>query len=156
MSQSSTPWTGLAHTRLCGLPATDRVRDVVDICYGQACKTLKSKDPQVVRLNLWCNPSQSVCHSAKAVFDHPGTFIQSSCWYSFKHDATLTGSGQLQLLGWRTGAAGSVHDFSESDTRNLSGLHHRHTNSRHTVYRGSRESIDTCGGKADRDSRGAR
>ena len=123
MSQNSTPWTGQPRVRLCGLPNQERVRDIVDICYGQACKKLKSKDPKVVRQNLWCNPSQSLSHSAKAVFDRPGTFTKSSRWYSYRHDATLTGSGQLQLLGWHTGAAGVTDDFRESDTRSLSGLH---------------------------------
>ena len=131
MSQRSTPWTGLPRVRLCGLPNSERMRDIVDVCYGQACKKLKSKDPDVVKQNLFCNPTQSLAHSAKAVFDHPGTFTKSSCWYSYKHDATLTGASQLQLLGWRTVAAGSLQDFSESDTHSLSGLQ----DSRHTYIR---------------------
>ena len=114
------PWSGRTGVLLSGLPQTARVADCVDICYQQAVVQKKSTDPAIVAKDLWCNPSQNIGFSCKAHLGAPGTFCRSSTWYSYEHDATMSGQTQLQLLGWHADCA-PMDSFSEGETRSLSG-----------------------------------
>ena len=117
MSATARPWTGLATTRLAGRRA--RYLDAIDVCFMEASTKKKSNCVKTVAEGLWCNPSQNVGHSCKPCYNGPGTFCRSGIWYSFEQDATLSGAGQLALLGWP--ASYCPMNFSEAEARSLSG-----------------------------------
>ena len=114
------PWTGRANVKLRGVRASERQRDLLDVCFevlrrrnGNGNKPLSE-----VIANSWCNVSQSVERMPVYSGSIP-TLTRNTELYSFEHDTVLSGESHLRLLGWPQHFCSG--DFSQGELRNLAG-----------------------------------
>ena len=85
---------------------------------GQGDALGASKD---VLSQLWVDITQNVDRGHRGSREVP-SFTTGSLAYSFAHDCTLSGQGQMRLLGWPSRpAALPLELYSNSEARNLSG-----------------------------------
>ena len=101
-----------------GVNLTERVLDVINVCWFAAKKANPSMPDDELASVLWCNASQSV-HRLPFSYQAPvGT--SSALFYHYGKDCVLTGFSHMRINGW------SAHDlnffaFSDAELKKLSG-----------------------------------
>jgi len=118
LSKKTAPWSARASTRLRGVPELPRVRDLVDVLFGIRQKKLGPlATTREVTHELFADLSVSVARVPMKI-GSPHTFRKNSFCYSYEHDCVLSGSAQLQCMGWPRSEIASLPD---SELRALSG-----------------------------------
>jgi len=118
------PWTTRRGISLVGVPATLRAHDVLDTVWSVAVKQAARSTPASdIRKSLFCDLSQDIKRqpltAAKRSRGLP-SMVTGTVYYSFEEDTTISGRGNLQLLGHPPGRM-SRQSFSESQLRDLAG-----------------------------------
>ena len=103
-----------------GLPATDRVKDFLDVTYGTFKLASPGLSHRQIISNLYANPSQCVSRKPKTLNSGMGTATTSSFFNSFERDVAISAAGILRLHGWHRHCA-PAERFSEWQCRSLSG-----------------------------------
>jgi hypothetical protein len=118
LSSTFSAWTKAKSTKLRGLPNLERIRDCLDVCYGEQLQTLASGTTRgdLVK-NLWANASQGV--QRRPWSRDKGTLTCGSLWYSFETDSTLDGTDFLRIHGHP--ALMSTGGITERDLKDLGG-----------------------------------
>jgi hypothetical protein len=117
MGADDCPWTGLPTTKLHGVPAGKRHRDLLDIAYKAATRGLTDPfDIEHAKSNLIVDLSQGLTRTPW----HDGfpTFTTSSLLYSFDQDRVVPEKCKFRMLGFGELSDG---DLSDHALRDLSG-----------------------------------
>ena len=117
LAPGARPWTSRSSLR--GLPQLDRVLDVVDTSFWAAHQARPGVPIAALTRDLWVNVIHSV-HMLPFSAGRPGTWTRNGVWYNYGRNTTLSGQGQMQLLGWRPEDVASKH-LSDRELRDLSG-----------------------------------
>jgi hypothetical protein len=104
-----------------GLPKTDRMGDVVDVCWQARRIQLGSAvGPDIAKIGLWCDPSQGVNRLPMRL--HPPTLCQGTLPYSYEYDCVLSGQDALALQGFPDPfSCAPPHEFVDQEVRSLAG-----------------------------------
>ncbi len=98
LSSTFSDWSKTAE--LNGLPASERFRDCLDVCWGERLLSAPEATPKAELVQgLWANPSQGVQRRPWTLNNDRGTFTSGSLWYSFQHDTCLDGVDVLRIHG---------------------------------------------------------
>ena len=116
MHADARPWTCMPHVKLQGLPATDRFKDVLDVCFGHVQRKSPTLPWPKLVTSLWANAGHSV--QRLPVSTKPETLTHNAVIYSYEQDRALTGDEHLRLLGWGKRMA-PREIFTEADRRSL-------------------------------------
>ena len=103
MGAEEMPWSSRPDTQLRGLPnSCPRVEDVINVVWGDSSMRQGIQEDfaamQKWRENLFADISQNVSRvkGTRGI----GTLVQGSTLYSYEHDAVLTFTQLLQLMGF--------------------------------------------------------
>lgn len=111
-------WCGEPHTRLIGCPTTDRVQDLIDVCWSVAQKRHRSMIADQLKAQLYVNTLQSVARLPMSL-GHIPTPTTRMCLYSYGRDSIISAKALLRFMGWPLSFI--PHDASSTELAFLSG-----------------------------------
>ncbi len=118
MSPNYSGWTSLPGVTLSGLPALDRVKDVVDVAWGVRVKQFPAATTRKEMMKgWWCNASQAV--QREPWCEGGGAVTTSSMWYSYERDCAFDALDGLRIHGMPSLL--KLQGLSERELRDLAG-----------------------------------
>ena len=117
LAPGARPWSRKSSLR--GFPKLDRVIDVVDTSFWAAHQSRPGVPIAQLTRDLWVNVTHSV-HMLPFSAGRPGTWTRNGVWYNYGRNTTLSGQGQMQLLGWCASNL-AYNNLSDREFRDVSG-----------------------------------
>jgi hypothetical protein len=121
IASDAKPWTGQQGTKLLGLPACARIRDVVDVVWAHRRSQLGvNTPPHIAKKDLWVNPTQAVQRMPMSL--NVPLLCQRTLPYSYEHDMCLSGADALRLQGFPSHPSiAPSHVLNDRELRSLAG-----------------------------------
>ena len=118
LAQGSQPWT--RRKALAGCPPSQRVRELIDICFWKLRTQRPGVPEKVLVQDVWLHITQSIERIPMAIGNAP-CLLSNSSLYSMSADCCLSGHGHMKVIGWPDQMLQMEDEITDGEWRDMAG-----------------------------------